>query len=157
MTETTIIKEGDREVGRYNPDKKQFVSVRDRSKHFFYKGAGYPISVKVLEQLQELGCEIICIIEKDGDKSRKLKAHIKNYLNAPVFHEQGFEEQRCLQLVHMVEDVEEEELPKIVILDFVGRRRMLIECLVARAELLQYKDSIDMRMIRKMVEEILKR
>lgn len=99
---TTILKEGNREVGRYNEEKKQFVSMRDKKTHFFYKGGGYPISEKVLIKLIKLGCDTICILEKQDDGSlKKYKAPIKNYAEGEVFEEKGFERQMCIPIRKM--------------------------------------------------------
>lgn len=59
------LKIGQRTVGKYNPDTKQFYKVVEKSKHLFNKDKSWGISTQVLKDLEKVGCEKIVIFETE--------------------------------------------------------------------------------------------
>ena len=75
---------------------------RKTAHHFYIKGKGYPISVKILEELKELNCELIKIIEeKDGVVIAIYETEFFNYYYGNEFQEKGYDKQRVFPLREM--------------------------------------------------------
>ena len=91
-------------VGTYNDERKIYVTDREESLHFYFKGKGYPISVSILKKLKELGCKYIMIIEysKYG-KIKRFVCSFDDYNKQKSFQEAEYDEQKCFELKRMRE------------------------------------------------------
>jgi len=67
--------------------------------HYYVKGKGYPVSDSILQDLKLNGCEEIKIIAIGKTKLSIFTFSIQEYLDAPVFQENGYDKQRCVSIV----------------------------------------------------------
>ncbi len=90
----------DRVVGHF--DNGVYRTIRTRSKHYYRKEKGYPISDSVLRELEGLQCHSIVIIEKSSEGEREYWFDFARYNTAIPFQHRGYDVQRCVGL-HMAE------------------------------------------------------
>lgn len=84
-----------------------YLTVRDKNKHFFWKGKGYPISESVLKRLKELEVKVIRIVEKPSGKV--FECDLELYLYGKSFHEAGYDAERCVS-IHSLREVNSNQL-----------------------------------------------
>ncbi len=97
-----IITRNDKIIGRLIDGV--YASHRVAKRHFYIKGAGYPISNDILHLLKSKGCYKIVILETRADGSvKQYWASLDDYMTAVLIHEPGQDQQRCLPLKLMKE------------------------------------------------------
>lgn len=94
MGDSKVLRVEGKIVGRV--EKNVYITHRNRKKHYFFKGRGYPISDSILQELKKRGVERILIIENSSGE--KFEATVTRYLKAKPFKIKGHDTQRVIPL-----------------------------------------------------------